>query len=173
MEVFSIRMILPDILVPNLDVVFCGTAAGAVSAKRGAYYAGPGNMFWKTLHLIGLTPHQLEPEDFPTVTQYRIGLTDIAKHTSGADSDLATSDFDADALRQKIEKVAPTTLAFNGKRSAQEYFGFKRLNYGLQASKIGTTAIFVLPSTSGAARKFWDIQQWFTLAAFLKPDPKP
>ena len=42
--------ILPDVLGPNLKVVFCGTAAGAVSAKRRAYYAGPGNKFWQTIH---------------------------------------------------------------------------------------------------------------------------
>ena len=36
---------LPDILVPGLDIVFCGTAVSNVSAQRGAYYAGPGNMW--------------------------------------------------------------------------------------------------------------------------------
>jgi len=39
-------MVLPDVLTPGLQVVFCGTAAGTASAKRGAYYAGPGNQFW-------------------------------------------------------------------------------------------------------------------------------
>ena len=43
---------LPDILQPNLKVVFCGTAAGDASAKKRAYYAGPGNRFWKTLHEV-------------------------------------------------------------------------------------------------------------------------
>lgn len=38
-------MILPDRLGPGLRVVFCGTAAGAVSARKGHYYAGPGNLF--------------------------------------------------------------------------------------------------------------------------------
>ena len=41
--------VLPDILQPGLRVVFCGTAAGRASAKARAYYAGPGNSFWKTL----------------------------------------------------------------------------------------------------------------------------
>ena len=42
--------ILPDVLEPGLRVVFCGTAAGKASARAGAYYAGPGNAFWPTLH---------------------------------------------------------------------------------------------------------------------------
>ena len=33
--------ILSDLLQPGLRLVFCGTAAGAVSAAKGAYYAGP------------------------------------------------------------------------------------------------------------------------------------
>ncbi|NIR58662.1 MAG: mismatch-specific DNA-glycosylase, partial [Gammaproteobacteria bacterium] len=33
--------VLPDVLAENLDIVFCGSAAGRVSAARGAYYAHP------------------------------------------------------------------------------------------------------------------------------------
>jgi double-stranded uracil-DNA glycosylase len=31
--------VLPDILAPGLDVVFCGTAPGERSAARGHYFA--------------------------------------------------------------------------------------------------------------------------------------
>lgn len=48
--------VLPDVLKPDLKIVFCGTAAGRESAARGAYYAGSGNSFWKTLHEVGLYP---------------------------------------------------------------------------------------------------------------------
>jgi TDG/mug DNA glycosylase family protein len=44
--------VFPDLLAPNLSIVFCGTAVGNVSAQRGAYYAGPRNMFWPTLHNV-------------------------------------------------------------------------------------------------------------------------
>ena len=45
--------VLPDILSPGFDIVFCGTAVSNVSAQRGAYYAGLGNMFWPTLYAVG------------------------------------------------------------------------------------------------------------------------
>jgi TDG/mug DNA glycosylase family protein len=54
--------VLPDLIKPGLRIVFCGTAAGNVSAARGAYYAHPQNRFWSALHAFGLTPRQLEPE---------------------------------------------------------------------------------------------------------------
>lgn len=61
--------ILPDILGPNLKVVFCGTAVGEKSARRGHYYAGPGNKFWQYLHASKLTPALLRPEDDVTLPQ--------------------------------------------------------------------------------------------------------
>ena len=48
--------VLPDLIKPGLRIVFCGTAAGNVSAARGAYYAHPQNRFWSALHAFGLTP---------------------------------------------------------------------------------------------------------------------
>jgi TDG/mug DNA glycosylase family protein len=66
--------ILPDILEPNLRVVFCGMAAGTASAAKGAYYAGPGNKFWPTLFNLGIIPVQLSSQEFRQVTRYGIGL---------------------------------------------------------------------------------------------------
>jgi G:T/U-mismatch repair DNA glycosylase len=67
---------------------------------------------------------------------------------------LSLSDFDPDSVRSKIERFAPRVLAFNGKRAAKEFFRVKVVDYGLQAEQVGTTAVFVLPSTSAAAYQF-------------------
>ena len=57
-------LVLPDVLGTGLNVVFCGTAAGSASAHAGAWYAGPGNKFWGTLHEVGFTPYRLAPSQF-------------------------------------------------------------------------------------------------------------
>ena len=162
--------ILPDVLAAGLDVVFCGSAAGTASAKAGAYYAGPGNRFWPMLHEIGLTPRQLPPHAFKEVRQYGIGLTDLSKFQSGADSALDAGGDDTAALAGKIERYAPRVLAFNGKRASavflREVLAATIENYGLQPQKLGKTAIFVLPSTSGAARRWWDAAPWQALGEF-------
>ena len=80
--------VLPDLLGPGLRIVFCGTAAGTVSAARGAYYAHPQNRFWSALYAAGLTPRLLQPEEFDQLPQWGLGLTDIAKHVSGMDREL-------------------------------------------------------------------------------------
>ena len=50
------RHLVPDLLAPGLDLVFCGTAPSPASFKARAYYANPGNAFWPTLNAVGLTP---------------------------------------------------------------------------------------------------------------------
>lgn len=158
---------LPDVLKPNLKVVFCGTAVGDKSAKRQAYYAGPGNKFWKTLYRIGITPVQLEPEQYRELLDYGIGLTDLAKGVSGTDAKIKKSSFDVGALREKILAFEPKILCFNGKTAAQVFMGSKDIDYGLQDMKIGKTLVFVAPSTSGAASGFWDEKYYAKLAVLL------
>lgn len=159
---------LPDVLKPNLKVVFCGTAAGDKSAMRKAYYAGPGNKFWPILYRIGLTPVLLEPKDYRRLLDYNIGLTDLAKGVSGADSKLKKSNFDAESLKDKILMYEPNVLCFNGKKAAQEFLGRKDIDYGFQNERIGKTLLFVAPSTSGAANGFWNEKYYIQLAVMLQ-----
>ena len=70
---------LPDLLDYNLLVVFCGTAAGTVSAERKRYFAGKGNKFWKTLYEVGLTPSRLEPAEYKLLLEYGIGLAPLVE----------------------------------------------------------------------------------------------
>jgi double-stranded uracil-DNA glycosylase len=159
--------ILPDILGPMLKVVFCGTAAGAASAKRGAYYAGPGNKFWQIIHKIGLTDRVLKPEEYPEVLRFGIGLTDVAKLTSGADSTLRAAHFDKERLHDVIIQYRPRALAFNGKKAAQVFLQAS-CDYGRQTQLVGTASIYVLPSTSGAANGYWNETSWYGLARDLR-----
>jgi TDG/mug DNA glycosylase family protein len=156
--------ILPDLLQPGLALVFCGTAAGRRSAAERAYYAHPGNLFWRALFEAGLTPRLLAPAEFPLLTGYGIGLTDLAKRHSGNDADLPRDAFDAPALRTRIERHAPRLLAFTSKNAARAALGHA-VSYGMQEETLGQTRLFVLPSPSGQARGHWDIGPWRALAA--------
>jgi double-stranded uracil-DNA glycosylase len=155
--------VLPDVLRPGLRIVFCGTAAGSASARAGAYYAGPGNAFWATLHSVGLTPVLLSPSDFERLPEFGLGLTDVCKVLHGSDQEVGTAEFDVAGLESRIAEAEPANLAFNGKNAARAALG-RRLDYGPQLERIGGATIWVLPSTSGAARGFWSIEPWEALA---------
>jgi TDG/mug DNA glycosylase family protein len=158
--------ILPDVLAPGLRVVFCGTAPGTASARAGAYYSGPGNRFWLTLHEVGLTPVLLRPAEFTRLPEFGIGLTDISKTASGSDAEVGRSGFDPERLAAAIGAASPAHLAFNGKNAARAALG-RPVDYGVQTERIGGASVWVLPSTSGAGRRFWDIGPWQRLAAAL------
>jgi TDG/mug DNA glycosylase family protein len=156
--------VLPDVLEPGLRIVFCGTAAGARSAELGQPYAGPGNKFWRVIEGVGLTPTRLTPAEFRDLPRYGIGLTDLAKFASGSDSMLRSADFDPAAFAARIAMANPRVVAFNGKRSAQQFFGGPAI-YGERSERLGESRVFVLPSTSGAASGFWDVGPWRLAAA--------
>jgi TDG/mug DNA glycosylase family protein len=161
--------ILPDVLQPGLRVVFCGTAAGTASARARAYYAGPGNAFWPTLQAIGLTPDLFAPKEFRRLPEFGIGLTDICKVLHGSDAEVGTVEFDIDGLRQRIGEAEPRHLAFNGKNAAAGALE-QQVSFGLQEDKFGGAQVWVLPSTSGAARRFWKLGPWEELAAALREE---
>jgi TDG/mug DNA glycosylase family protein len=159
--------VLPDLLVPGLALVVCGTAAGTRSAAVGHYYAGPGNKFWATLAATGLTPRRLAPAEGALLPSFGIGLTDVVKAQSGGDADLVFRRSDRATLRDKIERFAPAILCFNGKRAGHAVLGRGAVRYGLQAERIAATRLFVAPSTSGAANGYWDVAVWHELARLV------
>jgi TDG/mug DNA glycosylase family protein len=163
----SKNVILPDVLAPGLRVVFCGVAAGRVSAAKRAYYAGPGNMFWPMLHKTGLTPRLFAPHEYPEVLALGIGLTDVCKTAFGADHELVREVFDAAGFLRKMETHRPRVIAFDGKFAAKQALGRKAVPYGRLDQDLSGAAVFVLPSPSGRARRFWDERTWFELAAFV------
>ena len=162
--------VLPDVLAPGLALVFCGTGAGRKSAAAGAYYANPGNKFWRTLHEVGLTPERVAPHAFRSLLALGIGLTDVAKEHIGQDAEIDLAGVDPAALRRRISRVAPAILAFTSKRAASLYLGQPTggLAYGFQQEMIGRTRLFVLTSPSGAAGSHWDVRPWRELAGAVR-----
>lgn len=162
-------MILPDVLLKDLALVFCGTAAGKGSAEVQQYYAHPGNAFWATLHRVGLTPVQLSPGQFKELPTFGIGLTDLNKTQAGGDQTLKKEAFDIESFEQKITDINPKVLAFTSKNAAKVYFSRNNVKFGRQKPTLNKTIIWVLPSTSGLARKYWQKNEhhWLYLAHFL------
>lgn len=162
-----IMAILPDVLAPNLKVVFCGTAVSKDSAQRNAYYADPNNLFWNILYETGLTPECLFPEDYNRLLQFGIGLTDLVKELAGNDNELKSDNFDISGFRDIIWQYQPKVIAFNGLKAAEKFYG-RELKYGQQTNSTGISEIFVLPSTSGTARAFWEPMYWWQLAEYIR-----
>ena len=162
--------LVPDQLARNLRLVFCGTAPSKASAAAKAYYAKPGNKFWPTLHQVGITPRLFAPHEYPLLRSLGIGLTDLCKIHSGVDAELPDDAFDLAEFRRKLSRYRPAMVAFTSKRAGQSALG-RAVDYGWQEEMWGGTRFFVLPSPSGLATRFFDIEVWRELARELRASP--
>ena len=155
---------VPDILAPDLRVVFCGINPGFVSAAAGAHFANPRNDFWRLLHDAGFTARVLAPEEQFETLKFGIGLTNAAARTTRGSGDLRRSDFvgSAERLSALAEELRPRWLAFVGKEAYRGTFG-ERSELGEQERQLGETRLFVLPSTSpaNAAVPYAERLRWF------------
>ena len=161
------RQLVPDVLAPGLDLVFCGTAPSPASFKARAYYANPGNAFWPTLFAVGLTPERLTPDRYPELPTFGLGLTDLNKTEYGSDHELSADAMDARALHAKLRRYRPAAIAFTSKHAASLALGAKGLTYGRQKELLEGAVAFVLASPSGRARSFWTLKPWKEAAAFV------
>ena len=163
LDVVAQSYLVPDLLAPGLRLVFCGTAPSKASAAAKAYYAKPGNKFWPTLHQVGITPRRFAPNEYAHLLDLGIGLTDLCKVHCGVDAELPEDAFDLSALKRKISKYQPAMVAFTSKNAAQSALGHS-VEYGLQDEAWGGTKLFVLPSPSGLATRFFRAEVWQALA---------
>ena len=166
----AVRSAVPDVLGPDLRVVFVGINPGHASAAAAAHFANPRNDFWRLLHAAGLTPRQLEPQEQRELLGMGIGVTNAAPRTTAGSGDLRAGDFEGAAAR--LERIArdlrPGVMAFIGKEAYRGAFG-ERPAHGLQERTLGDTRLFVLPSTSpaNAAVPWEDRLRWFRELAEL------
>jgi double-stranded uracil-DNA glycosylase len=155
---------IPDVLAPDLRVLFCGINPGRVSAAARAHFANPRNDFWRLLHAAGFTPRLLEPHEQFELLDHDIGVTNAAARTTPGSGDLRKGDFAgaAERLEQIAHELRPQWIGFVGKEAYRGAFG-ERPELGVQARQLGGTRLFALPSTSpaNAAVPWHERLRWF------------
>jgi TDG/mug DNA glycosylase family protein len=154
--------------------VFCGINPGRVSAAAHAHFANPRNDFWRLLHDAGFTPKLFEPAEQFDLLPLGYGITNAAFRTTPGSGDLRRGDFDASRLEEAARELRPLAMAFVGKEAYRGLFG-DRPDLGPQLRTLGSTALYVLPSTSpaNAAVPYAERLRWFeALHAWLEPTPR-
>ncbi len=147
---------LPDIVAADLDVLFCGINPSLVSAARGHHFARPGNRFWPALHLAGLTPRQLAPEEDRQLLDHGLGLTNVVDRATRAAAELSPAELreGAAALADLVAEYRPRVLAVLGVTAWRVGFDRPRAVVGLQPETVGGAATWVVPNPSGLNAHF-------------------
>ena len=146
---------VPDIIKPNLNILFVGFNPGLRSAETGHHFAGHSNRFWRLLAESYLTPRQLKPEEGNELLSYGIGITNIVDRPSKTAAEITKAEYQAgrEILRQKLAFYRPKIACYAGIGVYREFAATARASCGLQSSSVvaGVTD-FVVPSPSGLNR---------------------
>jgi TDG/mug DNA glycosylase family protein len=142
---------MPDILAPNLRVLFCGINPSLYSVEVGHHFARPGNRFWRALHEGGFTPRRFLPSDENELLACGLGITNVAPRATVAAADLSRDELKTGgiALREKVKCFTPQTLAILGIGAYRVAFAKPKAQIGAQEEIIGKTRVWVLPNPSG------------------------
>jgi TDG/mug DNA glycosylase family protein len=142
---------IPDLIAPELDVLFCGINPGLYSAAIGRHFARPGNRFWPALHRGGFTPRLLGPIDQAELLGHGLGITDlVARATTRADeltpAELALG---GQQLLAKVRRHRPAWVAVVGVTAYRVAFDRRNARLGHQPAGLGGAGLWVLPNPSG------------------------
>jgi TDG/mug DNA glycosylase family protein len=145
------RKPLPDVIAPGLAVLFCGINPSLVSAERGHHFARPGNRFWPALHLAGLTPRRLRPEEDRELLGFGLGVTNLADRPTRAAAELSPEELRAGAaaLAELVGRYRPRVLAVLGITAWRQGFARPEAALGRQPERIGGAETWVVPNPSG------------------------
>lgn len=142
---------LPDLLAPNLEVVFCGINPGLYSTAIGHHFGRPGNRFWPTLFAAGFTPRLFSGFDDHELLDLGFGATNIAARTTASADLLTRAELlrGTRLLRAKLSKYQPRFLAILGVSAYRVAFQQPKAKLGPQPEAIDQTRLWVLPNPSG------------------------
>ena len=147
----AVHKTVPDLIAPDLKVLFAGINPGLYTAAIGHHFGRPGNRFWPTLHAAGFTPRRFSPFEERELLPLGYGITNVVPRTT------ATADqLDADEIRAggkklvaKVKRYKPGVLAILGVGAYRTAFDRPKAKIGLQDETIGDAKIWVLPNPSG------------------------
>jgi TDG/mug DNA glycosylase family protein len=163
---------LPDVIAPDLDILFVGINPSLMSAACGHHFARPGNRFWPALHLAGLTPRRLTPEEDRELLQYGLGVTNVVARPTRAAAELSVAELHegATALADLVSHCRPHVVAVLGITAWRTAFDRPKAVLGRQPERVGGAETWVAPNPSGlnAHHQLPDLARCY---AELRPRP--
>jgi TDG/mug DNA glycosylase family protein len=143
--------LIPDVIAPDLAVVFCGINPGLWSGAVGRHFARPGNRFWPALHASGFTPELLGPYRQDELLALGLGLSNVVSRTTARADELSDEELRAggEILAAKARRYRPRWIAIVGITAYRTAFGHRGARIGAQDERIGGSRVWVLPNPSG------------------------
>ena len=148
--------LVPDVIAPELHVLFCGINPGLYTAATGHHFARPGNRFWPTLYRSGFTPRLFFAEEEQLLLPLGYGITNFVARATAAAAELTPEELQlgAKVLAEKLEEFKPEVLAVLGISAYRVAFNLPKAKLGPQPHFIAGAQVWVLPNPSGLNAHF-------------------
>lgn len=142
---------VPDVIAPDLKVLFCGINPSLYSAAVGHHFARPGNRFWPALHAARFSDRLLSPFEEGELLRLGYGITNVVAKATASAGELPAVEMRAGAriLEKKVKRYCPGVIAFLGIAAYRTAFARPRAGLGRQPETLGPARIWVLPNPSG------------------------
>jgi TDG/mug DNA glycosylase family protein len=147
---------IPDLLGPDLRVLFCGINPGRVSGELALHFAGAGNRFWKLLQAGGFTESVLVPTEQHRLPAMGIGITNLVERATTAASEISRDELRAGGLRLEANVRAwqPKRVAVLGLQAYRTAFGRPHAVIGRQEDRLADSGVWLLPNPSGLQARY-------------------
>jgi TDG/mug DNA glycosylase family protein len=149
--------IVPDLLGPEVRLLFVGINPGLWTAATQTHFAHPVNRFYPALQRAGIVDRRIDPsagmtdDDRAYLVARGIGITNLVDHATARASELATADLRAGAIRLEslVERVRPRVVAVAGVTAYRTAFARPKASGGRQPEPLADAELWVVPNPSG------------------------
>ena len=147
----AIGKTVPDVIAPDLNVLFCGINPGLYSGYTGHHFARPGNRFWPTLYNAGFTPRLLHPEEERELLALGCGITNLVARATASAAELTGAELEEGSrnLLARLERYRPRVLCVLGIGAFRQAFRAPKADLGEQPERLSGARAWVLPNPSG------------------------
>lgn len=170
---------LPELLAPDLDIVFVGINPSLYATARGHYFARPQNRFWPAFSgsrisevmRVEVGVALLRPEHDVLFPHFGFGLTDLVRRPTAQAGHLKPFEFRdaAPDLRERLLAVRPKLICFHGMMSYRPFLKHglgiddRGAELGPQPHSFAGAPLWVVPNPSpaNASYSLSDLTGWY------------
>ena len=148
---------VPDLLGPDLRLLFVGINPGLWTAATQTHFAHPGNRFYPALLRGGVITEPISPSDGMTdadrdhLRSRGIGITNLVRRATARADELTEDELVAGGaeLEALVRRTTPRVVAVAGITAYRSAFGKPKAVLGRQPEPFAGSELWVVPNPSG------------------------
>ena len=148
---------VPDLLGPDLKLLFVGINPGLWTAATQTHFAHPGNRFYPALLKAGIIERPVDAAagmtdaDRAAFLARGIGITNVVRRATARADELSKAELreGGQQLVATVEKWQPKVVAVAGITAYRAAFGKPKAVMGRQPDDIAGAELWVVPNPSG------------------------